>query len=371
MYQIHTSRANEKPKAGISLAKLTNCAKLPGGCKLTTSRVSAKAKTPSLNASRRLPSAPRALNWGFWAWALCFSGAAIVISTWGLGLLHIKYKHCAHNALGPVFKHLLGWGPGLPVQVCYGALACMPYIWPYMEIIPAIDVIDGKCVRLTQGDYAQQKTYNNDPVAVAKDFEQAGVKRLHLVDLDGAKAQHVVNLAVLENIASQTQLHIDFGGGVKSDQDLEAVLNAGARQVTGGSIAVKNPAVFEKWLATHGAEKIILGADVRQEMVAVSGWQEASSLSIWQLLDQYVAKGIQYVICTDISKDGLLQGTANALYSRILQAHPNLKLIASGGVSHVNDLHALQALGVHGVIIGKALYEGAITLPQLRTFLTT
>lgn len=231
-----------------------------------------------------------------------------------------------------------------------------------MRIIPAIDIIEGKCVRLTQGDYAQKKIYNENPLEVAQQFEAAGFRYLHLVDLDGAKAKKVINLKVLEQIARQTSLQIDFGGGVQSDEDLEKVFNAGAKQITAGSIAIRNPDLVQKWIDTYGAERIILGADVRGEQIAVSGWQEVASQSLWEFLDFYEKKGIQYVICTDVSKDGLLQGTATHLYQKILQKFPTLKLIASGGVASLQDIEALQNIGVKGVIIGKAIYEGKISL---------
>jgi phosphoribosylformimino-5-aminoimidazole carboxamide ribotide isomerase len=237
-----------------------------------------------------------------------------------------------------------------------------------MRIIPAIDIIEGKCVRLTQGDYNQKKIYNENPLEVAKQFESAGFRYLHLVDLDGAKAKKVINLKVLEQITSQTALHIDFGGGVQSDEDLQKVFEAGAKQITAGSIAIRNPDLVQKWIDVYGAERIILGADVRNEKIAVSGWQEVVSQSIWDFLDFYEKKGIQYVICTDVSKDGLLQGTATSLYQKILQKSSSLKLIASGGVASLQDIEALQNIGVEGVIIGKAIYEGKISLQALKIF---
>lgn len=234
-----------------------------------------------------------------------------------------------------------------------------------MRIIPAIDLIDGKCVRLTQGDYTQKTIYNEDPLAVAQMFEEAGLCYLHLVDLDGAKQKKVVNLNVLEKIAKHTNLHIDFGGGVQSDEDLEKVFGAGAKQVTGGSIAVRNPEMFEKWLQKYGADRIILGADVKNEQIAINGWAEVSHLPILKFIETYRAKGVKYVICTDISKDGLLQGAAKELYQKILTHHPNIKLIASGGVASIQDVKELKEQGLAGVIIGKAIYENKVTLEEL------
>lgn len=237
-----------------------------------------------------------------------------------------------------------------------------------MELIPAIDIINGKCVRLTQGDYSQKKEYNSNPLEVAKAYEGAGIRRLHLVDLDGAKQKKIVNLAVLETIAANTSLHIDFGGGVQSDDDISAAFNAGAKQVTGGSIAVKNPELFEQWLQTYGSDKIILGADVKDGHIAVSGWQEASERELFSFLTDYQAKGVQYVICTDVSKDGLLQGASNELYTQIIAQFPTLKLIASGGIAGIADLHDLKAIGCWGAIIGKAIYENKISLQELARF---
>jgi phosphoribosylformimino-5-aminoimidazole carboxamide ribotide isomerase len=237
-----------------------------------------------------------------------------------------------------------------------------------MYIIPAIDIIDGKCVRLTQGDYNQKKEYNNNPLEVAKSFEDAGIKKLHLVDLDGAKQKKIVNYKVLENIAQNTDLQIDFGGGVQSDEDIELAFNCGASQVTGGSIAVKNPSLFENWFKKYGSEKIILGADVRNNMIAISGWEEKTELEIFNFLAGHLNKGIQYVICTDVSKDGLLNGTSTELYKEIQQKFPKLKLIASGGVSNIEDLKELKNIGVYGAIVGKAIYEGRISLQELSKF---
>jgi len=239
-----------------------------------------------------------------------------------------------------------------------------------MDIIPAIDLIDGKCVRLSQGDYDRKTTYNENPLEVAKAFEDHGIRRLHLVDLDGAKAHHIVNHRVLENISTHTSLVIDFGGGLKTDDDLRIAFECGARMITGGSIAVKSPDVFESWIARFGAEKIILGADVKDEKIAVTGWTEETELFLLPFLENYINKGIQKVICTDISKDGMLQGPSTELYKKIGTAFPDLYLVASGGVSSVSDLEALAQAGLPAVIFGKAIYEGRISLKDLRPFLS-
>lgn len=237
-----------------------------------------------------------------------------------------------------------------------------------MYIIPAIDLIDGKCVRLTQGDYAQKKVYNEHPLEVARQFEDAGLKRLHLVDLDGAKAKKIINWKVLETLAAKTALHIDFGGGVQSDDDLRVVWECGAKQVTGGSVAVKNPALFESWLNQYGGGRIILGADAKDEKIAVSGWEEGTSLWVYDFVEEYVAKGVQYTISTDVAKDGLLQGPSFALYKNLQEKCPDLNIIASGGVSSMADLEALADLKIFGVIVGKAIYEGRVTLKDLEQF---
>ncbi|WP_299336564.1 1-(5-phosphoribosyl)-5-[(5-phosphoribosylamino)methylideneamino]imidazole-4-carboxamide isomerase [uncultured Psychroserpens sp.] len=236
-----------------------------------------------------------------------------------------------------------------------------------MRIIPAIDIIGGKCVRLTKGDYDTKKVYNENPVEVAKTFEGAGIQYLHLVDLDGAKAKHIVNYKVLEQIASKTNLKIDFGGGLKSDEDLHIAFNSGAKQITGGSIAVKNPNTFESWIAKYGGTKIILGADCYNDKIAVSGWQEESDMDVIPFIKTYEGKGINYVICTDISKDGMLEGPSFDLYKRILSSSKDIKLIASGGVTSIEDLNKLEDLGCEGAIIGKAIYEGHIRLRDLET----
>jgi len=236
-----------------------------------------------------------------------------------------------------------------------------------MRIIPAIDIIEGKCVRLSKGDYSTKKIYNENPLEVAKQFEDCGIKYLHLVDLDGAKSQNIVNYKVLEEIASKTNLKIDFGGGLKSDEDLKIAFNSGAQQITGGSIAVKTPDVFEHWISKYGSEKIILGADCNDEKIAVSGWQEESRLKVLPFISNYVSKGIQNVICTDISKDGMLEGPAFELYQDILKENKTLNLIASGGISKFEDLIKLKDIGCEGAIIGKAIYENRISLKNLYT----
>ncbi len=235
-----------------------------------------------------------------------------------------------------------------------------------IELIPAIDIIEGKCVRLSQGDYGQKKVYNENPLEVAKSFEAVGVSRLHVVDLDGARAKHIVNYRVLESIASRTSLVIDFGGGLKSDEDLRVAFESGAQMVTGGSIAVRQPEVFLSWLSRYGAERIILGSDSRDAKVAVSGWQENTEVELIPFLQEYVAKGVTHTICTDIARDGMLQGPSIALYRQILEQIPDLYLIASGGVSSVDDIHSLSEAGVPAVIFGKAIYEGRITLNDIQ-----
>ncbi|MEL6560353.1 MAG: 1-(5-phosphoribosyl)-5-[(5-phosphoribosylamino)methylideneamino]imidazole-4-carboxamide isomerase [Bacteroidota bacterium] len=238
-----------------------------------------------------------------------------------------------------------------------------------MEIIPAIDLIDGKCVRLTKGDYDQKKIYNEDPLEVAKSFEDAGIGRLHLVDLDGAKAKKIINAAVLERIATNTSLKIDFGGGVQSDEAIEQAFSCGAQQVTGGSIAVKKPELFKSWLKKYGTEKIILGADVLDKKIATSGWQEINEIDVTDFIADYQKEGVSYVVCTDISKDGVLQGPSTDLYKELMNDLPDMKLIASGGVTTIEDLRELQQAGVYGAIIGKAIYENRIPLASLKEFL--
>lgn len=238
-----------------------------------------------------------------------------------------------------------------------------------MRIIPAIDIIDGQCVRLSKGDYNTKKVYNENPLEIAKQFEAHGIEHLHLVDLDGAKASHIVNHKVLEQIATQTTLKIDFGGGLKTDDDLRIAFESGANQITGGSIAVKNPDVFKSWIAKFGADKIILGADANNEKIAVSGWLEESDEELIPFVQGYQKEGIQYVICTDIAKDGMLQGPSFDLYEKMLKDCPNIKLIASGGISTFDELPRLKELGCEGTIVGKAIYENRISLKQLEEFI--
>ena len=234
-----------------------------------------------------------------------------------------------------------------------------------IEIIPAIDLIDGKCVRLSQGDYSQKTVYNENPLEVAKMFADAGIRRLHLVDLDGAKAQHIINHKVLERITMGTDLVVDFGGGLKTDNDLRIAFECGASMITGGSIAVKNPDVFSSWISKFGGEKIILGADVKNEKIAVGGWIETTELELIPFIKNYLEKGISKVICTDISKDGMLQGPAIELYKKMVAAQPGMYLIASGGVSSIRDIELLHEAAVPAVITGKAIYEGRIKLEDL------
>ncbi|MDX1903591.1 MAG: 1-(5-phosphoribosyl)-5-[(5-phosphoribosylamino)methylideneamino]imidazole-4-carboxamide isomerase [Thermonemataceae bacterium] len=234
-----------------------------------------------------------------------------------------------------------------------------------MRIIPAIDLIEGKCVRLQQGDYTQKKIYNENPLEVAKSFVEAGIKYLHLVDLDGAKQKKPVNLSVLEKIATQTNLQIDFGGGIYTKDAVREVFEAGASQITAGSMVLKNPALFEEILGAYGSEKIILGADTKNRKIAIGAWEETTEIDILDFLSKYYHKGVKYAVCTDISKDGLLAGTAWELYQEILKKVPDLQLIASGGVSSLEDLKILQKVGVEAVIVGKAIYEGKITLKEI------
>lgn len=244
-----------------------------------------------------------------------------------------------------------------------------------MRIIPAIDIIEGKCVRLSKGDYNTKIIYNENPLEVAKSFEAHGIEYLHLVDLDGAKSSRIVNYKILEQIATKTSLKIDFGGGLKSDADLKIAFESGANQITGGSIAVKNREIFEKWIAEYGSDKIILGADANNEKVAVSGWLEDSNEDLIPFIQEYQSKGIQYVICTDIAKDGMLEGPSFDLYAKILEncnaisSGVGIKLIVSGGISTFDELPKLAELGCEGTIIGKAIYEGRISLKQLENYI--
>ena len=234
-----------------------------------------------------------------------------------------------------------------------------------MELIPAIDIIDGQCVRLTKGDYAQKTVYRNHPWDVAKEFETYGFKRLHVVDLDGAKAKHIVNSDVLQKITTETSLTVDFGGGIKTDEDIEKAFASGAQMLTVGSIAVTNPELFLSWIKKYGADRMILGADVRNGKISINGWKEDSSEDLLPFLRKYVDAGVTNVLCTEISKDGTLQGPAIDLYKRIMQEYPNLHLIASGGVSSIDDIKALEAAGIPAVVFGKAIYEGRINLKEL------
>lgn len=237
-----------------------------------------------------------------------------------------------------------------------------------IEIIPAIDLIDGKCVRLSQGDYNRKTVYNEDPIEVAKMFETAGISRLHLVDLDGAKAKHIVNYKVLERIAAKTNLVIDFGGGLKSNEDLKIAFNSGAAMVTGGSIAVKEKENFLTWLEKYGSDKIILGADAKDGKIAVNGWQEATELPVIDFIAEYKKEGIKKVISTDISRDGMLSGPAFDLYAQIMEKLPGVEIIASGGISSMDDIFNLGEMGVPGVITGKAIYEGKISLKDVEKY---
>lgn len=237
-----------------------------------------------------------------------------------------------------------------------------------IELIPAIDLIDGKCVRLTQGDYNSKKVYNEDPLEVAKMFEDHGITRLHVVDLDGARAGRIINYRVLERIATRTALIIDFGGGLKADEDLEIAFESGAQMVTGGSIAVKNPNVFESWIKKYGSERIILGADAKDKKIAVSGWEETTELELIPFIQDYYKKGVTKVICTDISKDGMLEGPSVELYQEIREAVEYIHVIASGGVSSIDDIEKLREAGIPSVIFGKAIYEGRIQLKDLLRF---
>jgi len=240
-----------------------------------------------------------------------------------------------------------------------------------IEIIPAIDLIDGKCVRLSQGDYNQKTIYNENPLEVAKMFEAAGITRLHLVDLDGAKAKHIVNHKVLETISTKTKLVIDFGGGLKSDKDLEIAFNSGAAMVTGGSIAVKEKNTFLKWLERFGIEKIILGADAKNGKIAVGGWLETTELPVIDFISEFHEEGIKKVITTDISRDGMLTGPSFELYDKIMLELPDVEIIASGGIARLDDILKLDEMGVPGVIIGKAIYENRITLKEIEEFITS
>ncbi|MDZ4796182.1 MAG: 1-(5-phosphoribosyl)-5-[(5-phosphoribosylamino)methylideneamino]imidazole-4-carboxamide isomerase [Bacteroidota bacterium] len=238
-----------------------------------------------------------------------------------------------------------------------------------MTIIPAIDIIDGKCVRLTKGDYSQQTIYNEDPLEVALQFEDAGIKRLHLVDLDGAKAGDVKNWKVLEKIAGKTKLVIDFSGGISTQKNLEIAFDSGAAFAAVGSIAVMDEFTFTGWLLAFGAERFIIGADVKEELIVIRGWTEKTTLNVFELIDTYKTKGVKHFFCTDVNKDGLLQGPATALYKKIMNEHPSIDLIASGGISSTKELEELREAGCNGAIVGKAIYENRISLKELKIFL--
>ena len=234
-----------------------------------------------------------------------------------------------------------------------------------ITVIPAIDIIDGRCVRLSQGDFATAKVYRQDPVEVAKEFEAAGIKRLHVVDLDGAKSGKVCNLSALEKIVKATSLLVDFGGGIKTDQEIKQVIDAGVTFVSIGSMALKEPETFDRWIREFGADKFFLGADVRDGKIAVSGWLEQTGIDVVKFIQDQMAKRISHVFCTDISRDGLLEGPSLTFYRHLLFQCPGLRLVASGGVSSIADIQALDQLGCEGVIVGKAIYEGKITLREL------
>lgn len=238
-----------------------------------------------------------------------------------------------------------------------------------IEIIPAIDIIEGKCVRLTKGDYDTKKVYNDDPLEVAKMMEANGMRRLHVVDLDGAKSQHIVNYNIIERIADHTSLVIDFGGGIKTDEDIDIAFGSGASLVTVGSVAVKEPELFGEWLEKYSPAKVILGADVKNGLISINGWKEEAGDLLMPFLERYINKGVENVLCTDISKDGMLEGPATELYSEIMKQFPDIHLIASGGVSCIEDIEALDKAGIPAVVFGKALYEGKIKMEELKPYL--
>lgn len=238
-----------------------------------------------------------------------------------------------------------------------------------IEIIPAIDIIEGKCVRLTKGDYDTKKVYNDDPLEVAKMMEANGMRRLHVVDLDGAKSQHIVNYNIIERIADHTSLVIDFGGGIKTDEDIDIAFGSGASLVTVGSVAVKEPELFGEWLEKYSPAKVILGADVKNGLISINGWKEEAGDQLMPFLERYINKGVENVLCTDISKDGMLEGPATELYSEIMKQFPDIHLIASGGVSCIEDIEALDKAGIPAVVFGKALYEDRIKMEELKPYL--
>lgn len=238
-----------------------------------------------------------------------------------------------------------------------------------MEIIPAIDIIEGKCVRLTHGDFSRKTIYNENPLEVAKEFEHAGIRRLHLVDLDGAREGRVRNWKVLENVAGKTSLVVDFGGGINEEHDVQVVLNSGAAMATVGSIAVKQQEIFVSWIKKFGAANFLLGADVRKEKITVSGWLENTDIDVYDFIEKYIAEGVSQIFCTDVSKDGAMEGPSIELYKKIIERFPNLNFIASGGVSKMDDVVQLQEIGCKGVIIGKAIYEAKIRLSDLKQYI--
>ena len=238
------------------------------------------------------------------------------------------------------------------------------------ELIPAIDLIDGRCVRLTQGDYNQEKCYSDSPLEIARSFESAGVRRLHLVDLDGARASHVVNLKVLEALSTNTNLTIDFGGGIKSHEDLKLVFSAGASMVTIGSLAVKSPNTLHEWISEYGSDRFIIGTDIRDGKLSINGWKEDIATDLTDFINGYISHGVRRFLCTDISRDGMLQGPSTALYCEIMRHHPNMELIASGGVSSMEDIHSLDSAGINSVVFGKAFYEGRISLIDIRDYIS-
>ncbi len=238
-----------------------------------------------------------------------------------------------------------------------------------IQIIPAIDIIDGKCVRLSQGDYCQKTIYNENPLEVAQSFEAAGIERLHLVDLDGAKQKKIVNHKILESLSSKTKLKIDFGGGIQSDEMIQLAFDFGASQITAGSIAIKNPELVQQWIINFGPEKIILGADAHHEKIAISGWQEGTDTSVYDFVSNWTQKGVIYTISTDVAKDGMLQGPSFGLYQKLQSQNTHLNIIASGGVSQLNDIVRLNEMNLYGVIVGKAIYEGRISLAEISKFI--
>lgn len=238
-----------------------------------------------------------------------------------------------------------------------------------IQIIPAIDLIEGKCVRLSQGDYDQKTVYHDDPVQVALSFQQAGIQHIHVVDLDGARSKHIVNTPVLQALKQQTGLSVDFGGGIKTHEDMKLAIQSGANQVTVGSVAAQKPELFLEWLQTYGPDRLILGADVRDKKIAINGWKEDSQLELISFLKPFIEAGVKYVLCTDISRDGMLTGPAIDLYQELQDAYPTARFLASGGVQGMDDIEALDAVGVYGVITGKAIYEGRITLEDIKNYI--